>query len=268
MRLLLFFFITIAVAYGKGKDSLKIWNAKARKLHEQRRLLESSVYYEKIVKSDPPVLSDEAIKKLALHFIPRLYTTPSEYFSLEDIVAVLHPERSVIAYHLFWDDDIDFPEDNDPTDHEIIWIEYDEKSMNVTDVITYFHGKRLRNAAAVKDANEHEGRARINIEWGKHGSIPYCSSSGNCKKFYGLLQDHWKKLHDIGIRKPDHYFALNWPHKFAGNFSDYTDFSRFIEPVSMLKTNNTIVKTEWANAVLDQYFLPYNFYPKTEWPWQ
>jgi hypothetical protein len=26
--------------------------------------------------------------------------------------------------------------------------------------------------------------------------------------------------------------------------------------------------SRWANAVLDQHFLPYNFAPKQEWPWR
>ena len=30
----------------------------------------------------------------------------------------MHPQRRLIAYHFFWEDDIDFPEDNDPCDHE------------------------------------------------------------------------------------------------------------------------------------------------------
>lgn len=266
--LFLFLFITFVIAGGYDADSLKIWNAESRELHEQRRLLEASILYEKIMNASPPFLANETMKKLAVHFVPRIYTTPSEYFALEDIVAVINPDRPVIAYHLFWDDDIDFPEDNDPTDHEVVWIEYDKSTMKVNNIITYFHGRHLSSNDAVKEANENGGRARINIEWGKHGSVPYCASPETCKKIYLMLKDHWQKLHTIGIRKPDHYFARNWPHKFAGSFADYVDFSRFIDPVSMLKTKNTIVKTKWANAVLDQYFIPYNFFPKTEWPWE
>ena len=260
--------VQFIITTANAADSLKIWNEESRELHEQRRLLEASLLYEKIMRADPPVLADAAMRQLAVHFTPRIYTTPSEYFPLEDIVAVIHPQKPFIAYHLFWDDDIDFPEDNDPTDHEVVWIEYDKKSMKVVDVITYFHGRRLNSKDAVKEANANEGRARINVEWGKHGSVPYCAAPESCKKIYAMLKDHWQKLHTIGIRRPNHYFARNWPHKFAGNFSDYVDFSRFIDPVSMLKSRNTIVTTKWANAVLDQYFIPYNFYPKTEWPWQ
>ncbi len=48
--LLLFIIIAFTVVNGQDADSLKIWNDQSRLLHEQRRLLEASLLYEKIVK--------------------------------------------------------------------------------------------------------------------------------------------------------------------------------------------------------------------------
>ena len=37
---------------------------------------------------------------------PLLYAQRDEWFPLERIVAVVHPTRRVIAYHLLWKDDV------------------------------------------------------------------------------------------------------------------------------------------------------------------
>ena len=65
-------------------------------------------------------------------FAPRLVLVRGEFFPLKDIAAILHPEKPIIAYHLFWEDDLGFPSDNDPCDHEVVWIEYDPASLRVT----------------------------------------------------------------------------------------------------------------------------------------
>ncbi len=90
--------------------------------HENRRLNEASREYARALALDPgrELTADEWT--LARRFAPRLYTTPTEFFGLRDAAVVVHPDRRLIAYHLFWDDDIDFLEDTDPCDHEVIWV--------------------------------------------------------------------------------------------------------------------------------------------------
>src|SRR3981081_668846 len=43
---------------------------------------------------------------LARRLAPVLYLQPDETFPLERVVAVLHPVRRIIAYHLLWRDDV------------------------------------------------------------------------------------------------------------------------------------------------------------------
>ncbi len=91
---------------------------------------------------------------------------------LEDVVAVLHPEKPIIAYNLFWDDDIDYQEDNDPTDHEVVWIEFDREQGQVRGVYTYCHRALLSGEQAIEQANRNSQRARIDVQWGQHGALP------------------------------------------------------------------------------------------------
>ncbi|GAH94630.1 unnamed protein product [marine sediment metagenome] len=128
--------------------------------------------YEVVLKLDPPQMAEKEDLKLVEKYTPRLFTNPKEFFKLKDLVVVIHPEKPVIAYNLFWEDDIDYPGDNDPSDHEVAWIEFNKNKGEVTGVYTYFHKAILSTEEAVKDANLHNQRARINVEWGGHGSLP------------------------------------------------------------------------------------------------
>ena len=83
--------------------------------------------------------------ELARALAPVLYIQRDEWFSLSRIVAVVHPTRPVIAYHLLWRDDVNgsgIPF-TVPTDEEIVWIGYDATTRAPTDIWTYWHGKIL-----------------------------------------------------------------------------------------------------------------------------
>src|SRR6185503_18451411 len=100
--------------------------------HHNRRCLEdASREYARTLELDPPRELTTAEWQLVRRFAPRIYTTPTEFFPLKDFAVILHPTARQIAYHLFWEDDIDFPEDNDPCDHELMWVQYtaDGKSI-------------------------------------------------------------------------------------------------------------------------------------------
>src|SRR5262249_23488311 len=110
--------------------------------------------------------------ELVRRFAPRVYTTPTEFFPLKDFAVIVHPSERLIAYHFFWEDDIDFPEDNDPCDHELIWVRYSADKRSIEGVLTYYHGKILEGGqAAMEDARANGMRPRVNIQWGKHGSL-------------------------------------------------------------------------------------------------
>jgi len=81
--------------------------------HLMRRLAEASNEYKAVLKLDPPRLVLEDDLKLVNKYAPRLFVNPGEFFDLKDLAAVIHPKRPIIAYNLFWEDDIDHPGDND-----------------------------------------------------------------------------------------------------------------------------------------------------------
>ena len=242
--------------------------------HLMRRLMEASIEYEKVLKLDPPRLATEAELKLVSKYAPRLFTNPKEFFKLKDLVAIINPKQPIIAYNLFWEDDIDYPGDNDPSDHEIVWIEFNQKNGKVTGVYTYFHKAILSTEEAVKDANLHNQRARINVQWGEHGSLPLrweklhpeaiFEKIGKRIKIKNMAQ-RYQEL-SKSIKNPFHPLARDWPKKFTGSYKDFINFSKNIELRRILKKKKMVITSKWPNAVINRYFLSYNYFPKKQWP--
>lgn len=242
--------------------------------HLMRRLMEASSEYEKVLKLDPPCLSSETDLKLASKYAPRLFANPKEFFKLKDLVAVIHPKQLIIAYNLFWEDDIDYPGDDDPSDHEIIWIEFDQKSGKVIGVYTYFHKAILSTEESVSDANLHHQRAKINVQWGGHGSLllrweklhpeVIFEKIGKRIKIKNMAQ-RYRELNK-SIKNPNHPLAKDWPKKFTGSYKDFISFSKYIELRKLLKKKKMVITSKWPNAVINRYFLSYNYFPKKQWP--
>lgn len=115
-----------------------------------------------------PLAADSADVALAKSLAPILFVQRDEYFALMRIVAVVHPARPIIAYHLLWRDDVNgaWIPFTRPTDQEIVWVGYDSTTREPTDVWTYWHGSTLHMDWRGR------GRPLINVQWGKHGSIP------------------------------------------------------------------------------------------------
>jgi len=242
--------------------------------HLMRRLTEASGEYKALLKLDPPRIASEGDVKLTDKYAPRLFINPEEFFDLKDLVAVIHPEKPIIAYNLFWDDDIDHPGDNDPSDHEVVWIEFDRNDGKVTGVYTYFHRAVLSTEEAVKDANLHHQRARISVQWGGHGSLPLGWERLKPQALYEKIGEK-HKVKDMptryqelskSIKNPDHPLARNWPKRFEGSYKDFINFSRYIDSRKLLKRKRMIIVSRWPNAVINQYFLAYNYFPKRQWP--
>ena len=240
--------------------------AKGQAAHDKRCLNEASGFYREARALDPPATPSSDQEALIMKFAPRLQTVPGEFFPLKDIVAVIHPDRPIIAYHLFWDDDIDFPADNEPADHEIVWVEYDPSSKVVTQISAYLHGYIAHGEGAAEDANTHGGRPWIGVEWGKHGSLPWDAADG-AEGAGQVLHHNWTALHTQGRQKQDHPLSRGWPLKFTGDFAAYKDFSVAVDPRPLLAERKLIIVSRWPNAVINQHCLRYNFAPKTEWPW-
>jgi hypothetical protein len=248
--------------------------------HLRRCLDDASREYAKALALDQPLELTAAQWALVRRFAPRLYVTSSEFFPLKDFAVILHPTKRLIAYHFFWDDDIDFPEDNDPCDHELIWVRYSEDRTSLERVWTYFHGRILEGGSeALQDAALHQMRARINVQWGKHGSMPAgwqdlkivrdSSPQGSepiSLKLYN--EETFRTLSTQGRRLAGHPLGVRagWPARFSGDWSAFSDFSRLVEPLELLARKRLGLVSRWNSATINQHFLSYNFRPKTEWP--
>src|ERR1044072_7678916 len=268
------------VSAGQSENSAQAHHQAGVAYHLRRCLDDASREYARTLALDPPrELTDEE-GKVVRRFAPRIYVTPSEFFPLKDFAVLVHPERRVIAYHIFWEADIDFPEDNDPCDHELIWVEYAEDRHTLTRVWTYFHGQILDSGKeAVDEARQHQMRPRINVQWGKHGSMPVGWESLTIRRDSGAQateaislklnnDETFRRLSSEGRRLLTHPLGGRggWPRKFSGDWAAFTNFSKLFEPLRMLEQNRMALVSRWNSATINQFFLRYNFRPKTEWP--
>jgi hypothetical protein len=267
-----------------SEDAAFVHHARGVRFHEKRCLDEASQEYAAALELDPPREPAAAQVRLVRRFLPRVYLTGREPFKLLDFAAIVHPTRRWIAYHFFWEDDIDFPEDNYPCDQELVWVEYAEDEKAIKSFVTYFHGRLLRGGKkALDDARAYEGRPRVNVQWGKHGSLPLgwenmeiVASEGDSEKSYYPLQrpitllDYnrgtYEKLSKEGRRLPEHPLGRSWPKKFSGSWEEFTDFSKLVDLSMLLDSRRMIRVSRWNSATINQHFLRYNFRPKTEWP--
>lgn len=249
-------------AEGDGLDRI---NAEAQAAHAKRNLGDSTPLYKKLLEMNPPLAPSAAQQKLVEKFVPRLHLVANEFFPLKDIVAILHPDKPVIGYHLFWEDDLGFPSDNDPCDHEVVWVEFDPATEKAVRISTYWHGRIVSTAEAVADANAHGGRPWIGVEWGFHGSIAW-RAIGQVAAVDEILHGHWERAH-AGAKPPLDPLARGWPTRYPGDYAAFTKFSVPYDARPMLRERELVYVSRWANATINRYCLRYNFAAKTEWPW-
>jgi len=193
---------------------------------------------------------------LAQTLAPVLYVQRDEWFPLERVVAVIHPVRPVIAYHMLWKDDVNgsWIPFTVPTDEEVIWVGYDA-TWAPTDLWTYWHGTLLHTPWRDR------GQVAINVQWGKHGSLPHGvieSDLPSPKKLNDFYAFTWLGLPDMWLGN----LTRRGPWCFCRGYGRYRDFSRQLPLSGRL---DAIVRSEDAREALGAVFgRPYS--RKTPWP--
>jgi hypothetical protein len=192
---------------------------------------------------------------LARTLAPVLYLQRDEWFPLERVVAVLHPTRRIIAYHLLWKDDVhgSWIPFTVPTDEEVVWVGYDS-TRAPTELWTYWHGSILH-------AEWPRRQVLIEVQWGKHGSLPSGILESDLpltKKLNAFYAYSWLGLPDIWLGN----LTRPGPWCFCHGYGRYRDYSR---PLVLADRLDAIVRGADAREVLVQVFgRPYS--KKTPWP--
>jgi hypothetical protein len=198
----------------------------------------------------------DSAARLAHTLAPLLYLQRDEWFPLDRVVAVVHPTRPIIAYHLLWHDDVHgaWIPFTIPTDEEVVWVGY-EASGAPTDIWTYWHGKTLH-----ADWRGH-GTPAVDVQWGKHGLLPRGIIESDLPRFQTLNSFYafaqigvWDIL--LGrITRPG-------PSGFFHSYARYRDFSRLVR---LSDSIDVVVRTDRPDAALAAVFgTPYS--NKHQWP--
>ena len=191
---------------------------------------------------------------LARSLAPVLYLQRDERFPLSRAVAVVHPDKPVIAYHLLWRDDVNgsWLPFTVATDQEIVWVGYDPSGSPV-DVWTYWHGTILH-------AKWPKSQVAINVQWGKHGSLPRGVVESDLPRlrtlnvFYALTR---LLVPDMLLSRAMRGGPATFPHSYAR----YRDFSREMPLADRL---DAIVRTVDPDEYLRAVFGKYS--GKPQWP--
>jgi hypothetical protein len=111
---------------------------------------------------------------------PLLMRQRDERFALARAVAVVHPARRVIAYHLLWRDDAHgaWIPGTVPTDEEVVWVGVDTTGAPA-ELWTYWHG-------AILHAPWPGRQPVVDVQWGKHGSLPRATRPGDLPRLRTL----------------------------------------------------------------------------------
>jgi hypothetical protein len=192
---------------------------------------------------------------LARRLAPVLYLQRDETFPLERAVAVVHPTRRIIAYHLLWRDDVHgaWIPFTVPTDEEVLWVGYDSTKAP-TDVWTYWHGRILHTPW-------NRSQVAVDVQWGKHGTLPRGIVESDLPKT-ATLNDFYA-LTIIGL--PDILLGdifRKGPLCFCHSFARYRDFSRTVLLSDHL---DAVARTNDPRDVLHAVFGS-KYSNKKQWP--
>ena len=205
----------------------------------------------------PSALSrDDPAARVARALAPVLYLQRDEWFQLERVVAVVHPKQPIIGYYLLWQDDVQgaWLPFTKATDEEIVWVGYDS-TQAPSGVWTYWHGKILHAVWRSR------GTVEIDVQWGKHGSMPRGITSDDYlwpRTLQSFWVSSWITLPDIWLGR----LSRRGPMCFCHGYRRYLTFDRRIITAERI---DVVVRTEDPDDVLGAVFgRPYS--KKRAWP--
>jgi hypothetical protein len=198
----------------------------------------------------------DSSSRLAHTLAPLLYIQRDEWFPLIRAVAVVHPTRPIIAYHLLWKDDVHgaWIPFTVPTDEEIVWVGFDPSGAP-TDLWTYWHGKILHADWRGR------GTPAVDVQWGKHGLLPHGIIESDLPRFRTLNAFYafaHLGLPDILLGRVTRPGPSGFPHSYRR----YREYSRVIMLGDSL---DAVIRTSTPDAALAAVFgTPYS--SKPPWP--
>ena len=200
--------------------------------------------------------------ELAMRFAPDLYLNSSEPFGLVAVVPVFHPSKPVIAYHMFFNDDAMLAGRGKDLDHEIMWVEYDPVTLKVADVLTLWHRAVLRTDVCAPDARLRGQHARVCVQWGQHGLLPFGWESLLTARPRLELLVHYElaryinRIPKASREKP--------PVAFKGSYEAYTTFSEEVHTSAYVETTEVVVAENSDRDLRSR--VPVSIYLKKQWP--
>ncbi len=202
------------------------------------------------------IADDDSAAIMARALAPVLYLQRDEWFHLERVVAVLHPNRPIIGYYLLWADDVHgaWIPFTKATDEEIVWVGYDS-TRAPTDVWTFWHGR------VVHADWRNRGTVLIDVQWGKHGSLPRgIVNEGPLwpRTLTNFWVTSWAGLPDIWLGR----LTRRGPLCFCRGFHRYRTFDR---PLLVGPRIDVVARMADPDPILGAFFgRPYS--EKTPWP--
>jgi hypothetical protein len=198
----------------------------------------------------------DSASRLAHRLAPLLYLQRDEWFPLERAVAVVHPTRPIVAYHLLWQDDVHgaWIPHTVPTDEEVVWVGYDSSGAP-TDLWTYWHGKVLHTNWRGR------GTPAVDVQWGKHGLLPrgiIDSDLPPLRTLNAFYLYHQLGVLDILLGR----LTRPGPSGFFHSYARYRDFSRVRWVGDLL---DVVIRSEHPNDALQAVFGK-PFSRKPSWP--
>ena len=191
---------------------------------------------------------------LARTLAPVLYLQRDERVPLSRVVAVIHPTKRIIAYHLLWRDDVNgsWIPFTVATDQEIVWVGYDQSGAP-TEVWTYWHGTILHTPW-------NKSQVAIDVQWGKHGSLPRGlveSTLPSPKKLNFFFAATRFLVPDMLLSRTMRRGPVSFPY----GYKRYRDFSKEMTIVNRL---DAIARVEDPDEILRAVFGKYS--KKPPWP--